>query len=369
MIRTRKNKKGGNIYKQNSNEEDGKGKDHEEAASMMMTSSSSSGTLGAATKRTATRTTAISSKDKQQRSYTVKLYSLTTILLFADQNLLAPNLSAAAAEFGFDNDEKDQKLGGDIALAFFLLGAPASFLVGCAADSDSDLALRRSTLFGLMVIIGEGACFMTYFTSSYTGLYVTRALTGFSIGGALPLLSSVLGDWFPPDERSGVMASVGVGTGIGTALGQSVAGFMGARGYGWRVPFLVVSVPALIVGLIAMFTVRDPVRGGSEVVLASHQKYYLQKRNVDDNDANTNGDSDDNDDGGDQNGMTSLVDKDKKEDMAYLEIISSRDEMESSNKSSLSNYGDHQTHGYGFSFARYKSCFLSFLNPSTYSTL
>jgi len=42
-------------------------------------------------------------------------------LLFGDQNLLAPNLTAAADEFGFDDEEKDRKLCGDIALAFFCL--------------------------------------------------------------------------------------------------------------------------------------------------------------------------------------------------------------------------------------------------------
>ncbi len=199
--------------------------------------------------------------DSWQRRYTLILYSMTTVLLFADQNLLAPNLSAAADEFGFDNNQRDKKLGGDIALAFFILGAPASFVVGCAADSDY---LPRSFLFGLTVLIGEGACFLTYFTKSYAGLYVTRALTGFSVGGALPLLSSVLGDWFPPGERSKVMASVGIGTGLGIALGQGISGFMGPI-YGWRSPFLVVSLPALIIAVLVMTTVKDPERGASEI--------------------------------------------------------------------------------------------------------
>jgi MFS family permease len=195
-----------------------------------------------------------------QRRWTVILYSITTILLFSDQNLLAPNLSQAAEEFGFDDNERDKKLGGDIALAFFVLGAPASLLVGCMADSNS---ISRSFLFGLIVLIGEGACFLTYFTTDYTGLYVTRALTGFSVGGALPLLSSVLGDWYKPEERGTVMASVGIGTGVGIALGQGISGFIGPL-YGWRVPFLIVSIPAMFVALLVMTTVVDPVRGGSE---------------------------------------------------------------------------------------------------------
>jgi MFS family permease len=207
------------------------------------------------------RTTKIDgSMNNWQRSYTLFLFSITSVLLFADQNLLAPNLSAAAEEFGYDNNERDKKLGGDIALAFFLLGAPASFLVGCGADSNS---ISRSFLFGITVLIGEGACFLTYFTTTYTGLYITRALTGFSVGGALPLLSSVLGDLFPPHQRSKVMASVGVGTGLGIALGQGIAGFFGPI-YGWRFPFLIVSIPALVVAILVMTTVKDPVRGGCE---------------------------------------------------------------------------------------------------------
>ena len=56
----------------------------------------------------------------RKRRWAVILYFLTTTLLFADQNLLAPNLSAAAAEFGFDDEERDRKLGGNIALAFWV---------------------------------------------------------------------------------------------------------------------------------------------------------------------------------------------------------------------------------------------------------
>jgi MFS family permease len=198
----------------------------------------------------------------RQRKWSLFLYSITTVLLFADQNLLAPNLSQAAEEFGFDDDERDKKLGGDIALAFFVLGAPASFLVGCGADSNS---ISRNFLFGLIVLIGEGACCVTYFTTSYAGLYVTRALTGFSVGGALPLLSSVFGDWYEPHERGKVMASIGIGSGIGISLGQGIAGVFGPM-YGWRFPFLVVSIPALCAAILVMTTVVDPARGGSEEV-------------------------------------------------------------------------------------------------------
>ena len=220
-----------------------------------------------------------------QRKWSLFLYSITTILLFADQNLLAPNLSSAAEEFGFNDEQRDQKLGGDIALAFFVLGAPASFAVGCLADSDR---ISRNFMFGFIVLIGEGACFLTYFTSTYSGLYWTRALTGFSVGGALPLLSSVLGDWYRPSERGAVMASVGIGTGLGISLGQGISGILGPV-YGWRVPFLVVSVPALVVAVLLMTTVVDPARGGSE---REHEREREREHDIENERERDNGDRD-----------------------------------------------------------------------------
>ena len=190
------------------------------------------------------------------KQWTLLLYSIAYIFLFADQNLLSPNLSAAAKDFGFTDVERDQKLGGDIAVAYFLVGAPASFIIGCLADS---YRIRRNILFGIIVLLGEGCCMATYFTKTYSALYVTRALTGFSVGGALPILSSVLGDWYAPEEQSTVMGYVGLGTAIGIALGQVLSGMVGPH-YGWRMPFLVIGLPAVVVGCLFLFTTIDPPR-------------------------------------------------------------------------------------------------------------
>jgi len=198
-----------------------------------------------------------------QRKWTILLYATTTILLFADQNLLAPNLSAAADEFGFNDMERDEKLGGHIALAFFIIGAPASFVVGCMADSENSI-ISRNVLYGIIVLIGEGACIATFFSTTYHGLYITRAFTGLSVGGALPLLSSVLADLYPPHQRTAVMSYVGVGTGLGTALGQGVSGFVGPMYNSWRLPFLIIGLPAIVAALLIITTVTDPESGGQE---------------------------------------------------------------------------------------------------------
>lgn len=135
-------------------------------------------------------------EQRRNRQWTVFLFSLTTVLLFADQNLMSPNLTAIADEFNLDEEERDRKLGGDISLAFFIVGAPASFLVGLLADE-----YDRAKIFGWTVFIGEAACFFTYFVQNYGQLYACRAVTGFSVGGALPVIYSILGDLFMAEGR------------------------------------------------------------------------------------------------------------------------------------------------------------------------
>ena len=54
-----------------------------------------------------------------------------------------------------------------------------------------------------------------------------------------------------------------MGTGIGIGLGQGIAGYLGPT-FGWRVPFLVVSIPALITATLIVIFVKEPERGKRE---------------------------------------------------------------------------------------------------------
>ena len=193
---------------------------------------------------------------------------------------MAPNLTEIANEFGFDDEERDRKLGGEIALAFFLLGAPASMVIGYLADSSD-----RSVVFAWTVFIGEGACFLTYWVTTYQQLYICRAITGFSVGGAVPLIYSVMGDYFGANDRHFVSALVSFGTGAGIGVGQFLAGTLGPL-YGWRMPFLVVSIPAMITAALVLFTVPDPERGAME---PSALRFRVSNSSNGDDD---NGDSD-----------------------------------------------------------------------------
>lgn len=87
---------------------------------------------------------------------------------------------------------------------------------------------------------------------------ITALLLSFSV---LPF--HCCSDMFGAEDRHVVSAMVSFGMGAGISVGQAVAGFLGPT-FGWRLPFLVVSVPALLCALVVYFTVQDPQRGAME---------------------------------------------------------------------------------------------------------
>jgi len=166
-----------------------------------------------------------------------------------------------ATEFNFTAAEKDAKLGGEVALGFFLIGGVVSVLVGALADT-----VNRCKLFMCIVILGEMACVGTYMVTTYEQLLVCRILTGISIGGCNPIVYSILGDCFPGSSRVYVTTVMGVAMSVGVAGGQLLAGLLGPT-YGWRSPFIVIAVPAMICGILVYATATEPRRGGAKEVL------------------------------------------------------------------------------------------------------
>ena len=190
--------------------------------------------------------------------YAVILLAIISFFLFADQNLMAPNLTQIGNEFGFTPEERDVKLGGSISLVFWVLGGLVTLGIGYLTD-----LISRKTLFVWVVIIGEIPCLLTGFAQNYDQLFWLRALTGIAIGGALPLTYSFIGDYFSNKNRAAAAGYIGLAQGLGIAMGQLLAGAVGPA-QGWRLPFIIVAIPNFFLIILFALTVKEPVRGISE---------------------------------------------------------------------------------------------------------
>jgi len=182
-----------------------------------------------------------------------------SVFLFADQNLLSPNLSSVASELHLSSSQKDTKLGGQISLFFFAAGIPATLIMGYLTDRVS-----RRHLLAACVLIGEIPVLFTLYVKKFPQLLFTRTLTGVSLGGSLPIMFSLFGDLVPSERRSIVSAQFSLSSQFGVVIGQFVAGFLVSLGFSWRIPFAVVAIPTILFTLVVFIWFKEPARGLQE---------------------------------------------------------------------------------------------------------
>mmetsp|Transcript_19224 Transcript_19224/g.45853 ORF Transcript_19224/g.45853 Transcript_19224/m.45853 type:complete len:325 (+) Transcript_19224:252-1226(+) len=198
---------------------------------------------------------------------TLALLCLLSGLVYSDQSILAPNLTAMGESFGLRPHQTDT-LAGDISAGIWFVGAPSALLAGWLVDR-----LSRRWLLFLVVLLAElPSCLTIMLITHPWQLIALRCCTGLAVGASVPIMYSLLADMFPPSARAGIAALLPVAQGAGMAMGQVLGSAIGTLA-GWRLPYLIVPLMAtLVAGLFACIT-RDPPRGGTEEALQAGCTY------------------------------------------------------------------------------------------------
>jgi len=93
-------------------------------------------------------------------------------------------------------------------------------------------------------------------------LVIMRAGSGLGQATALPTHNSLISDWFPIAARPRVFSLYRVANALGALAGPLLAGVLAAW-LGWRVPFIVLAVPTVVLVILGLRLV-EPVRGMQE---------------------------------------------------------------------------------------------------------
>jgi ABC-type branched-subunit amino acid transport system ATPase component/predicted MFS family arabinose efflux permease len=116
-----------------------------------------------------------------------------------------------------------------------------------------------TVFFGVMVFLsGLATNIVTFFLARF-GVGVTQA-SAYSVNGTL------LADTYPISLRGRVFSAMGMATGLATALSPVVVGTIATvvgGPNGWRWSFYILSVPVIVVAVIA-FRLKEPPRGQHE---------------------------------------------------------------------------------------------------------
>jgi predicted MFS family arabinose efflux permease len=136
-----------------------------------------------------------------------------------------------------------------------LVAAVASIPFGMLADR-----VRRTTVLGCAIALWSVAMIWSASVSSFQELLLTRLALGAVTAAAGPLVASLVGDYFPSDERGRIYGYVLAGELVGAGVGFAVTGDIAALS--WRAAFLVLAVPAVVLAVF-VFKMPEPKRGGT----------------------------------------------------------------------------------------------------------
>lgn len=178
------------------------------------------------------------------------------LLNYLDRFVVAGMVEPLKKAFGAD--DADIGLLMSVFLVSYMLASP---LFGAMARS-----LRRTAILGAGVLVWSAATVAAGFAGGFGALLASRAIIGVGEAAYATVGPSILGDWFPPQRRSTVLAIFYAAIPVGSALGFLVGG-LASESLGWRAAFFVAGGPGLLLGLWC-FRLTEPVRGAMDAPVA-----------------------------------------------------------------------------------------------------
>ncbi len=171
--------------------------------------------------------------------YVLGLLFFINLLNFYDRQILAVVTEPIRLEWQLS----DAQLGW-MSTAFTLLYAVVGLPLGTLADRVS-----RTKLLGVGVALWSAFTALTGMASGYWTMFAARMGVGIGEASCSPAANSLIGEHFPSERRSRAISVFMLGLPVGIMLSSVLSGFI-AREYGWRMAFLLATVPGLLLAVL-----------------------------------------------------------------------------------------------------------------------
>jgi predicted MFS family arabinose efflux permease len=145
---------------------------------------------------------------------------------------------------------------GVLAAAPSLVAALVTLPVGVLADR-----VRRTPLLAASTGVWAVAMLLSGASSSFSMLLIVRLFLGAATAASGPLIASLVGDLFWPDERGRVYGYILGGQLLGSVVGLLASGTLAE--VSWRAGLWILAAPSLVLCLVIWRTLPEPARGGA----------------------------------------------------------------------------------------------------------
>ncbi|MGH1421147.1 MAG: spinster family MFS transporter [Hyphomonas sp.] len=217
---------------------------------------------------------------KGYRTYVLVALMLIYTLNFIDRTLITvvaqpimDSLSLSDGQFGFLS-------GPPFALFYAAMGIPIAML----ADRSN-----RVLVIAVCIVVWSVMTALCGFAAGFLWLVIFRIGVAIGEAGGTPPANSIITDYYPVKSRANALGIYSMGVTLGGVLAQvfggSIAGIKGAdfgnwlgslglgglfsginweSVEGWRIAFVVVGAPGVLIAAILWMTVKEPPRGYTE---------------------------------------------------------------------------------------------------------
>ena len=171
---------------------------------------------------------------------------LTLLLLaytfnFIDRTIIATIGQAIKVDLKITDTQLGLLGGLSFAVLYTLLGVPIARLAE---------RWNRVSIISLAMVVWSGFTVACGFAGSFVQLLALRVGVGVGEAGCSPPSHSLISDYYEPRRRATALSVYAFGIPLGSMIGAVAGGWL-AKTFGWRVAFMAVGAPGLIMAAAA----------------------------------------------------------------------------------------------------------------------
>jgi len=167
-------------------------------------------------------------------------------------------ISTIGQAIKIDLQLSDTQLGLLGGIAFALLYTALGIPIARLAERWS-----RVNIIAVSIVIWSGFTAACGLAQSFLQLLLLRVGVGVGEAGLSPSAHSLISDYYEPRKRASALAVYSIGIPLGTMFGAVAGGWL-TQAFSWRVAFVIVGLPGVLVALAIKLVIREPARGHSE---------------------------------------------------------------------------------------------------------
>ncbi|KQY92283.1 MFS transporter [Caulobacter sp. Root1455] len=194
--------------------------------------------------------------------YILALLLLVTVCNYLDRIILGVLQEPIKRELSLSDAQLGLLSGPAFAIFYSVAGIPIARLAE---------RINRASLLAFVVAFWSAMTAFCGLSQGYAQLLLSRVGVGMGEGGCIPISHSLLADNFSMRQRGVVMSVVSTAPSLATILAPVIGGLV-AQQYGWRVAFLAVGLPGLLLAVLVWLTLKEPRTQGQAAVRTERQK-------------------------------------------------------------------------------------------------